>query len=213
MCKLTLHKERHGSGKFIFLLSQDGKMEGESASWKLIERRWDRSLPVRGRCVELGGCWTPWDFCLRGFSLSQYLPAVSCPSLQKSSYGYIKLFSFLSRECTARRREVRDPSFFMVCWPHRDSVLILTKGFHPMSKNAYVPENGDASSWGRLWETFLFFVSWRCLLNPYELRSYMGFLWAVGRGNLGTFCPFSDRRCSPTAPLPIQQRSIWCSHH
>ena len=152
---------------------------------------------------------------LRGFSLSQYLPAVSCPSLQKSSYGYIKLFSFLSRECTARRREVRDPSFFMVCWPHRDSVLIPTKEFVRLHKTPHNPRRWSLGM--RRHEggggTPSFFCVLKVPLESAWTEVVYGIFWAVGRGNLGTFCTFSDRRCSPTAPLPIQQRSIWCSHH
>ena len=37
-------------------------------------------------------------------------------------------------------------------------VPVLTKGFRPMRKNTYVLGNGDASSWGRSGETFLFCV-------------------------------------------------------
>ena len=37
-------------------------------------------------------------------------------------------------------------------------VPVLTKGFCPMSNNAYVSENGDASNLGRSEGTFLFFV-------------------------------------------------------
>ena len=36
-------------------------------------------------------------------------------------------------------------------------VPVLTKGFRPMSNNAYVPENGDASNLGEVWGDLPFF--------------------------------------------------------
>jgi hypothetical protein len=40
-------------------------------------------------------------------------------------------------------------------------VPVLTKEFHPMSKNAYALENGYASNFGRSGETFLIFGVFR----------------------------------------------------
>ena len=34
--------------------------------------------------------------------------------------------------------------------------------------------------------------------------------WPLGMGNLGTFSRLNERSCSPTAPLPFEQKSIRC---
>ena len=35
---------------------------------------------------------------------------------------------------------------------------VITEGFHPISNNTYVSENGDASNLGEVWGDLLFFV-------------------------------------------------------
>jgi hypothetical protein len=60
-------------------------------------------------------------------------------------------------------RDGKDPwgvgtSGFFLCIEHGSGLVpVFTNRFYRMRKNTHVPVNGDATSWGRSGETFLFF--------------------------------------------------------
>ena len=97
-----------------------------------------------------------------------------CLSLQKSLDGYIKLPLLLTRECTARRREVRDPPFLCSADLTGIRCLSLHKSSCRYIKLSASPGGGIRAGMRRHeggGVTPSLFLLFGCCLNPHDTKS------------------------------------------